>query len=111
MLKCMKKGSVVVDLAAERGGNVEGTIANQKTYVEGVTLIGYIDHASRVPVHASQLLTKNITTFFLNMANEGELNIDMEDDRSEEHTSELQSRPHLVCRLLLEKKKIKLNTC
>jgi len=80
MLKCMKKGSVVVDLAAERGGNVEGTIANQKTYVEGVTLIGYIDHASRVPVHASQLLTKNITTFFLNMANEGELNIDMEDD-------------------------------
>ena len=80
MLKCMKKGSVVVDLAAERGGNVEGTIANQKTYVEGVTLIGYIDHASRVPVHAPQLLTKNITTFFLNMANEGELNIDMEDD-------------------------------
>lgn len=80
MLKAMKKGSVVVDLAAERGGNVEGTVANKKAYVEGVTLIGYIDHPSRVPVHASQLLTKNVTTFLLNMANEGQLNIDMEDD-------------------------------
>ena len=80
MLHCMKKGSVVVDLAAERGGNVEGTVANEKVYLDGVTLIGYIDHPGRVPVHASQLLTKNITTFLLNMSKEGELNVDMEDD-------------------------------
>jgi len=80
MLHCMKKGSVVVDLAAERGGNVEGTVANEKVYLDGVTLIGYIDHPGRVPVHASQLLTKNITTFLLNMTKEGELNVDMEDD-------------------------------
>ena len=73
MLHCMKKGSVVVDLAAERGGNVEGTVANEKVYLDGVTLIGYIDHPGRVPVHASQLLTKNITTFLLNMTKEGEL--------------------------------------
>ena len=80
MLQCMKKGSVVVDLAAERGGNVEGTVANEKVYLDGVTLIGYIDHPGRVPVHASQLLTKNISTFLLNMTKEGELNVDMEDD-------------------------------
>ncbi|MDF1762772.1 MAG: Re/Si-specific NAD(P)(+) transhydrogenase subunit alpha [Oleibacter sp.] len=80
MLHYMKKGSVIVDLAAERGGNVEGTVANEKVYVDGVTIIGYVDHAGRVPVHASQLLTKNITTFLLNMAAEGELNINMEDD-------------------------------
>ncbi|AUM14172.1 Re/Si-specific NAD(P)(+) transhydrogenase subunit alpha [Ketobacter alkanivorans] len=80
MLKCMKKGSVVVDLAAERGGNVEGTVKNQKVYVDGVTIIGYIDHPSRVPVHASQLFTKNISTFLLNMAKEGELNLNMEDE-------------------------------
>jgi NAD(P) transhydrogenase subunit alpha len=80
MLKCMKKGSVIVDLAAERGGNVEGTEKNQKVYVDGVTIIGYIDHPSRVPVHASQLFTKNITTFLLNMAKEGELTVDMEDE-------------------------------
>lgn len=80
MLQCMKKGSVIVDLAAERGGNVEGTESNKKVVVDGITLIGYIDHPSRVPVHASQLLTKNITTFFLNMAKEGELNVNLEDD-------------------------------
>ena len=80
MLHYMKKGSVIVDLAAERGGNVEGTIAGHKAYIDGVTIIGFTDHPGRVPVHASQLLTKNITTFLLNMAGEGQLNIDMEDD-------------------------------
>jgi NAD(P) transhydrogenase subunit alpha len=80
MLHYMKKGSVIVDLAAERGGNVEGTVAGHKVYLDGITIIGYTDHPSRVPVHASQLLTKNITTFLLNMASEGQLNIDMEDD-------------------------------
>lgn len=80
MLKLMKKGSVVVDLAAERGGNVEGTEKNRKVWKNGVTLIGYVDHPSRVPVHASQLYTKNIVTFLLNMAKDGELTMDMEDE-------------------------------
>lgn len=80
MLHYMKKGSVIVDLAAERGGNVEGTVAGHKEYIDGVTIIGYTDHPGRVPVHASQLLTKNITTFLLNMASEGQLNLDMEDE-------------------------------
>ncbi len=80
MIKCMKKGSVIVDLAAERGGNAEGTEKNQKVFVDGVTLIGYIDHPSRVPVHASQLYTKNITTFLLNMVKEGQLEPDMGDE-------------------------------
>ena len=80
MVKKMKHGSVIVDLAAERGGNVEGTVKNEKTFVDGVTIIGYIDHPSRVPVHASQLYTKNITTFLLNMAKEGELTLNMEDE-------------------------------
>jgi len=80
MLHYMKKGSVIVDLAAERGGNVEGTVAGDKIYLDGVTIIGYTDHPGRVPIHASQLLTKNISTFLLNMVEDGELNIDMEDD-------------------------------
>jgi len=80
MVRGMSKGSVIVDLAAERGGNVEGTVKNEKTFVDGVTIIGYIDHPSRVPVHASQLYTKNITTFLLNMAKEGELTLNMEDE-------------------------------
>ncbi|MCG8671195.1 MAG: Re/Si-specific NAD(P)(+) transhydrogenase subunit alpha [Pseudomonadales bacterium] len=80
MLKLMKKGSVVVDLAAERGGNVEGTEKNKKVWKDGVTIIGYVDHPSRVPVHASQLYTKNITTYLLNMAKDGELDLNMEDE-------------------------------
>ena len=80
MLHYMKKGSVIVDLAAERGGNVEGTVAGEKVYVDGVTIIGYTDHPGRVPVHASQLLTKNVSTFLLNMSKEGVLNVNMDDD-------------------------------
>ena len=49
-------------------------------YKDGVTIIGYCDHPSRVPVHASQLFTKNITTFLFNMANEGQLELNMEDE-------------------------------
>lgn len=80
MLKRMKKGSVVVDLAAERGGNVEGTEMNHKVYKDGVTIIGYVDHPSRVPVHASQLYTKNIKNFLLNMAKDGQLELDKDDE-------------------------------
>lgn len=80
MLKMMKKGSVVVDLAAERGGNVEGTVKNEKVTVDGITIIGYVDHPSRVSVHASQLYTKNITTFLLNMVKGGALDLNMEDE-------------------------------
>ena len=80
MLKMMKKGSVLVDLAAERGGNVEGTVRNEKVTIDGITIIGYTDHPSRVSVHASQLFTKNITTFLFNMAAEGKLELNMEDE-------------------------------
>src|SRR5690606_40083268 len=59
MLHYMKKGSVIVDLAAERGGNVEGTVAGEKVYIDGVTVIGYTGHPGRVPVHASQLDRKS----------------------------------------------------
>lgn len=80
MLHFMKKGSVIVDLATERGGNVEGSVMNQKVYLDGVTLIGYIDHHSRVPVHASQLLTRNLTSFLQNMTENGAIVADLEDD-------------------------------
>lgn len=80
MLKGMQTGSVIVDLAAERGGNVEGTVKNEKVSKYGVTIIGYIDHPARVPSHASQLFSKNISTFLLNMAKEGQINLNMEDE-------------------------------
>lgn len=80
MLHRMKSGSVVVDLAAERGGNVEGTVLNKKVDVDGVTLVGHVNHPARVPVHASQLLSRNITGFLFNMSKDGALVPDLEDD-------------------------------
>lgn len=80
MIHRMKSGSVIVDLAADKGGNVEGTVLNEKVDVDGVTLVGHANHPSRVPVHASQLLTRNITGFLFNMTEEGKLAPSMEDD-------------------------------
>ncbi len=80
MIHRMKRGSVIVDLAAARGGNVEGTVLNEKIEVDGVTLVGHVNHPSRVPVHASQLLNRNIINFLLNMTDDGRLVPDLEDD-------------------------------
>lgn len=80
MIHRMKSGSVIVDLAADKGGNVEGTVLNKKVDLDGVTLVGHVNHPSRVPVHASQLLTRNITGFLLNMTREGHFDPDPEDD-------------------------------
>lgn len=80
MVRRMKSGSVIVDLAADKGGNVEGTVLNKKVNLDGVTLVGHANHPSRVPVHASQLLTRNITGFLLNMTREGRFEPDPKDD-------------------------------
>jgi NAD(P) transhydrogenase subunit alpha len=63
MLKAMKPGSVAVDLAIERGGNVEGAVADQVTDVEGVKVIAYANVAGRVAASASLLYAKNLLTF------------------------------------------------
>ncbi len=80
MLQAMQPGSVIVDLAAERGGNTEGAVANEIVEKHGVKIVGYTDYPSRSSIHASQLFAKNITTFLLNMVKEGEFAIDLEDE-------------------------------
>lgn len=80
MMHRMKCGSVVVDLAAARGGNVEGTVLNEKIELDGITIVGHVSHPSRVPVHASQLLNRNIINFILNMTSDGRLVPNQEDD-------------------------------
>ena len=80
MVKSMQPGSVIVDLAAERGGNV-AIVESGKTVVKhGVTIIGRINLASEVPYHASQMYARNLTTFLLNMIKEGKLQMKMEDE-------------------------------
>jgi len=80
MLEAMHPGSVIVDLAAERGGNTEGAVAGEIVEKHGVKIVGYIDYPSRSSVHASQLFSKNICTFLLNMVKEKAFKIDTEDE-------------------------------
>lgn len=63
MVESMKPGSVIVDLAAERGGNVEGTVPGQTVEVSGVKIVGPINLAGSVPVNASSLYAKNLYAF------------------------------------------------
>jgi proton-translocating NAD(P)+ transhydrogenase subunit alpha len=84
MVHVMSPGSVIVDLAAERGGNCELTKAGQTVVEGGVMILGPTNLPSTVPNHASQMYGRNITTFLKNMLKDGQLNIDMNDDITRE---------------------------
>jgi NAD(P) transhydrogenase subunit alpha len=83
MVAAMKTGSVIVDLAAERGGNAEGTVADEKVVTDnGVTIIGYTDFPSRMASQASSLYATNIRHMLSDLTPEkdGNINHDMQDD-------------------------------
>jgi NAD(P) transhydrogenase subunit alpha len=80
MVEGMAPGSVIVDLAAERGGNCELTRAGETVNVNGVRIIGEINLASMIPYHASQMYAKNITAFLLNMIKDKQLRVNREDE-------------------------------
>lgn len=80
MVRGMAPGSLIFDLAAERGGNCELTRAGQTVVEHGVTIIGRINVASQVPYHASQMYGRNVTAFLLNLVKDGKLRSDSEDE-------------------------------
>ena len=80
MVKAMSPGSVIVDLAAERGGNCELTHLGEIAVEHSVTIIGTINLASTVPYHASQMYAKNLTNFLLNMVKDGQLKLNIDDE-------------------------------
>ena len=80
MVAGMAPGSVVVDLAAERGGNCELTRPGEVVMERGVTVIGYFNFASSVPYHASQMYARNIAAFLQLIVKEGKLQLDLNDD-------------------------------
>ena len=71
MVAAMRPGSVIVDLAAERGGNCEGTVADATTVVDGVTILGPTNLPAEVSVHTSQLYSKNVATFLTHLVKLG----------------------------------------
>ena len=80
MVAAMAPGSVVVDVAAERGGNCELTRPGETVIEHDVTILGPANLASEVPYHASQMFAKNITTFFKHLVKDGQLRINMDDE-------------------------------
>ncbi len=81
MVHAMAPGSVIIDLAAERGGNCEVTRAGETVVEQGVSVIGPVNVPATVPRHASEMYARNIVTFLKNMiTKDGQLNIDMNDE-------------------------------
>jgi len=84
MVEGMRPGSVVVDLAAERGGNCELTQPDQAVLHRGVTILGPTNPASDIPFHASQMYAKNVVTFLLHLVKDGQIKIDAQDEITRE---------------------------
>jgi NAD(P) transhydrogenase subunit alpha len=80
MVKGMAPGSVIVDLASERGGNCELTRTGETVKEYGVSIIGAINLASSVPYHASQMYARNVTTFLTYLVKDGKLQLNTQDE-------------------------------
>jgi NAD(P) transhydrogenase subunit alpha len=80
MVKAMAPGSVIIDVAAERGGNCELTRMGETIKAHGVTIIGAINLASSVPYHASQMYARNLVTYLAYMVKDGKLQLNLQDE-------------------------------
>jgi NAD(P) transhydrogenase subunit alpha len=80
MVKGMRPGSIIVDLAAETGGNVELTKAGEDVEVGGVTIIGTRNVPSTMPLHASQLYARNVASLLLHLVKDGAIKLDFTDE-------------------------------
>jgi NAD(P) transhydrogenase subunit alpha len=79
-VRAMRPGSVIVDLAAEAGGNCELTVPGEEVVREDVTLVGFTNLPSTMPFHASQLYARNVAALLNHLAPEGTLALDWEDE-------------------------------
>jgi NAD(P) transhydrogenase subunit alpha len=80
MVANMAPGSVIVDLASERGGNCELTRPGEIAVEHGVTIIGWLNLASTVPYHASQMYARNVSSFLLHLIKDGKLQLNLDDE-------------------------------
>jgi len=80
MVLRMTPGSVIVDLASERGGNCELTRSGEIVVEHGVTIVGLVNLASSVPYHASQMYSRNLSAFLLHLTKEGKLQLNLDDE-------------------------------
>ncbi len=83
-VRAMKPGSVIVDLAAENGGNCELTVPGETVVREGVTIIGMLNLPATVPLHASQLYARNVATLLGHFIKDGAIKLDFDDEITRE---------------------------
>jgi H+-translocating NAD(P) transhydrogenase subunit alpha len=76
----MAPGSVIIDLAAERGGNCELTKADETVVQNGVKIFGPTNLPSEAPTHASQMYSKNVCNFLMNLLKDGKIQINLDDE-------------------------------
>jgi NAD(P) transhydrogenase subunit alpha len=79
-VKAMRRGSIVIDLAGATGGNVVGSKPDEIVERDGVTIMAPTNLPATIPVHASQLYSRNVTSFLNLLIKDGELHVDMEDN-------------------------------
>jgi len=82
MVQAMRPGSVIVDLAAEQGGNCALTEPGQDKFQDGVLIMGPLNIASSMPFHASQMYSRTVVNFLLHLVREGKLQLDLNDELS-----------------------------
>ena len=80
MVRSMKPGSVIVDMAAEMGGNVEGTEPNQEVVKHGVRIIGLTNLPATMPGSATQMYAKNLQTLIKHLVKDGRIDLDLSDE-------------------------------
>lgn len=80
MVKDMRPGSVIVDLAAEAGGNCEVTVPGEVVVRHGVFIVGLLNLPATIPVHASQMYSRNVLTFLQQIVKGGQLNLNFDDE-------------------------------
>jgi proton-translocating NAD(P)+ transhydrogenase subunit alpha len=83
-VRAMRPGSVIVDLAAEAGGNCELTEPGETVVREGVTIVGETNLPATMPIHASQMYSRNVWTLLDHLISEGELVLDFDDQITRE---------------------------
>ena len=76
----MRLGSVIVDLAAETGGNCELTRPGEEIVEHGIKICGPLNLPSTLPTHASQVYSRNILNFLLHIVDDGQVRVDFEDE-------------------------------
>ncbi len=80
MVAAMRPGSVIVDLAADQGGNCALTVPGEDVLRHGVTIIGPVNIGSTVPFHASQMYARTVSNYLLHLVKDGEIKLDLSDE-------------------------------